>query len=386
MTPLPAMAHVPMALSVQGSTLMTVAGRVIDAYREMGGKSCAVLSDNRDVSLPADEIVHVDYTRNCRREWFTKRELATDIVCGRSGGQRPYYGRMYDPAIEATRELGPDIVLLYEGHYASASLPRWRRIRDKSQLCLYVHNPLSRTYGKAELRRILGCADRVAFCADHLRADVVRRLGGREDARFEVVHNGVDEVFFVDRPESTEHFVVVFAGRLARHKGVHVMLEAVARATGRIARPIAVRIAGSSGYGAGGPLDEYEQKLHDQAKQIGGSVEFLGWTAPKELAREFAKASVVCLPSLWDEGFPLTALEAMAAGAPVLCSESAGLREAAAEVGLYSRFGDAATMADQLVLLAGNSDEWAARSAAAAERGQNFRWSGAAAKLAGRGL
>lgn len=374
-----------MALSVQGSTLMTVAARVIEAYARRGGRSCAVLSDNRDVSLPATRVAYVDYTRRCRREFFTRRELAIDIAGGRLTGRRPYYGRLYEPAIDAIGQLRPDIALLYEGHYASASLPQWRRVRRHTQVCLYVHNPLSRTYGRTELARLLRGADRVVFCADHLRADVVRRLGGRADSRFEVVHNGVNPVFFVDRPEPTDRFVVVFAGRLARHKGVHVMLDAVRLAAQRIGRPVDVRIAGSAGYGADGSMDEYERQLRTQAERLGLSVEFLGWTGPQQLADEFSRASAVCLPSLWDEGFPLVALEAMAAGAPVLCSESAGLREAAAGVGLFSAFGGTQAMADQLVALADDPREWQRRSSAGVARAHRYTWSDTASALAGIG-
>jgi len=77
------------------------------------------------------------------------------------------------------------------------------------------------------------------------------------------------------------------------------------------------------------------------------------------------------------------ALEAMASGAPVLCSESAGLREAGGDVGLYSPLGDAATLADHLVWLATDPDEWRRRSSAGIARAHRFAWSRTAAALAG---
>ena len=47
-------------------------------------------------------------------------------------------------------------------------------------------------------------------------------------------------------------------------------------------------------------------------------VRFRGWLAPEELAREFADASVVVIPSLWPEPFGLVGIEGFAAGRPAV--------------------------------------------------------------------
>lgn len=382
--PLPLVAHVPMALSTQASTLMTVAERIIDSYRTMGGESVAVLSDNRGVALPEADTAYVDYTRHCPREWFTRGELAVDVAWGAIGGTRPYYGRLYDPAVEALEAAPVDVVLLYEGHYASATLPRWRRVRDDSELCLYVHNPLSRTYGRRELTRLLTTCDRVIFCAAHLRDGTERRLG-HSDERFEVVPNGVDSHFFApaDR-ERPERFTVVFAGRISETKGVHVLLEAVDLAAKIVDDRISVRIVGSSTYG-GGAASGYELDLRRRAATMDADISFVGWCDSTRLAHELAQASVVCLPSLWAEGLPLVALEALASGSPIACSDSAGLMEAVGEVGLVSPMGDAASLARSLVRLASDEAEWRHRSHAGVERARAFSWEKTASRLAGIG-
>lgn len=373
---LPRIAHVPMALATQGSTLMTVTQRVAEAYARMGGVSVAVLSDNRDLVTPGVDAIYVDYTERCPRQWFTRRELAVDVAAGRLGLGRPYYGRMYDPAIRALQADRPDLVLLYEGHYASATLPRWRWVRDFSHLCLYVHNPLSRSYGPAELRRLLGAADRVIFCADHLKRDVIRRLGAKPLGNLETIHNGIDDRFRAPAPRtSTEgEFSIVFFGRVAPNKGVHLVLRAAAAAAERTARPLRVRVVGSSEYSAGGPLSPYEAEVRDLGASLALPVDFMPFLPPAELKDVLRSSSVACLPSTWAEGFPLAALEAMATGLPVICSDSPGMLEACGDAALVAPMGDVGGLADAIVTLAGSDAEWERRSASGWERARRFSW------------
>ncbi|WP_162138935.1 glycosyltransferase family 4 protein [Gryllotalpicola ginsengisoli] len=380
---LPVVAHVPMALSVRSSTLMTVADEVSGAYGRAGGRSLAVLSHNRDVGLANADNVYVDYTRDCPRQWFTKRELAADVAAGALGLLRPHYGHAYDVAVEALTDAAPGAVLLYEGHYASASLPRWAPVRRRgAELILYVHNPLSRSYGRRELGRLLAGADRVVFCADHLRRDVVRRLG-HDDPRLEVVWNGVDEAFIAGRlREQPDPFVILFVGKLTPEKGAHLVLDAALQLPASVRKRAVVRFVGSSGYG-GGPPSRCELELRARAADAGVRVEFAGWVAHDELPAEYARAGALCLPSQWNEGLPLVALEGMASGTPVVCSDAPGLVEAVGEVGLVAPGGDPATMGRLIAELAEDAERWRELSAASVHRARGYTWERTARALAG---
>ena len=144
--------HVPIPFGRQGSTLMAVAQSISDVAEAAGSRTGAVLSHNRSLSLDVSRTYYVDYTANCPREWFTKSELALDVAAGAIGRLRPHYGNLLDPAIETLAADPPGVVLLYEGHYASASLPRWERLRRDSRIVLYVHNPVSRSIRSTRAR------------------------------------------------------------------------------------------------------------------------------------------------------------------------------------------------------------------------------------------
>jgi glycosyltransferase involved in cell wall biosynthesis len=105
----------------------------------------------------------------------------------------------------------------------------------------------------------------------------------------------------------------VVACRLVPEKGVHVLLAAAAQS----ARPWRIAIAGD------GPE---RARLQAMAAPLGGRVQMLGHVQPAELQRRIARATAVLVPSIWLETFGLTAIEAFAAGRPVVASAFGALQ------------------------------------------------------------
>jgi glycosyltransferase involved in cell wall biosynthesis len=115
---------------------------------------------------------------------------------------------------------------------------------------------------------------------------------------------------------------VLFAARFVEKKGAPTLIEAVRRlqAEGRGLRLILI---------GEGPM---EAQLRQAAAGLAG-VEFRGWMANDELRRILRGALALAVPSQRasdgdEEGLPTVALEAMAAGTPVIGSRHAGIGEA----------------------------------------------------------
>jgi glycosyltransferase involved in cell wall biosynthesis len=106
---------------------------------------------------------------------------------------------------------------------------------------------------------------------------------------------------------------VVALGSLGRQKGFDVLIEAA-----RLARGDWTAVV----YGSGPQLPSLAGQV--AASGQAARVRFAGWVErPDEHIRE---AQVVCMPSRW-ESFPYVALEAAAAGRPVVGSRVDGLDE-----------------------------------------------------------
>ena len=118
------------------------------------------------------------------------------------------------------------------------------------------------------------------------------------------------------RPRPTSELILGTAGRLVELKGIEYLFRAVA-ALRREFPALRVEIAGS------GPE---RQKLETAAARsgLGDCVAFLGWV--RDLTSVLPRWDVFVMPSL-EEGFPIAALDAMAAGLPVVATSVGGVPE-----------------------------------------------------------
>jgi glycosyltransferase involved in cell wall biosynthesis len=133
---------------------------------------------------------------------------------------------------------------------------------------------------------------------------------------------------FAARSAAATGRFVLYAGRITEEKGVQ---DAVA----------ACRIAGLPLVIAGDGPQEAE------IRAMGGDVELVGRVGAARLRELRGQAAVAVVPSRYEEILPLAALEAMAAGLPVVATRSGGLQEVVPEDSL-APCGDAAALAERL--------------------------------------
>ena len=324
----PHLAHLAMPFSLAGSSITNVIRDLSKQHALFGGRSSAILTAGRSGDVEHAEVVRADYREYCPRTWFTRREYAMDALAGRLGLERPYGGRVYIPGIRALSDLRPDWVIIHEGHYALASAPRLRRTVPEAKIAVYLHNRLSRTYSRTELRRLLKGVDLVIGVSEFMSRHASERLGN-QDARVVTLLNGVDTDMFplqARPPIEARPLRILYVGQVAPHKGVHVLLEAL-ESLGP--NNLEVRIVGSSRHGEKVAITPYEQSLRTMAEATAADITFVPFVPRERLAEHYGWADVVIVPSLFEEPFCLVLLEAMSTGAAVVAADRGGIREAA---------------------------------------------------------
>lgn len=177
---------------------------------------------------------------------------------------------------------------------------------------------------------------------------------------------GIDPQVWTPAPEPAPATVVGYAGRLAPHKGVGVLLEALA-ATPRLR----LRIAGA------GP-DAAALAERAAAPDLAGRVEFVGSLDAAGLADFYRSVGVLAVPSLptpgWLEQFGRVAVEAMACGVPVVASDSGALPDVVAGAGLLVPPGDPDALAAALLRVADEAGLAERLRAAGRERAARCTW------------
>ena len=106
-------------------------------------------------------------------------------------------------------------------------------------------------------------------------------------------------------------------------------------------------------------------------------VRYLDWAGPDDLPQLYGRADVVALPSLWEEPFGIAAVEAMAAGRPVVASRIGGLAGIVAdgETGRLVQAGSPQSLADALAEYAADSELVKRHGQAARQRAREaFDW------------
>lgn len=195
----------------------------------------------------------------------------------------------------------------------------------------------------------------IASCSDWVNTGL--RKDGYKPGSFEVLYPGSPlERYYRMITPIFDRLRICFAGLLQPYKGAQVLMKALLLLK-RMHVPFRCEFAG----------DSTDPRFVEELKQIArdgnfaADVRFPGFLSKEGLAALYARSNVMVFPSVFEEPFGKSQIEAMAAGIAVVTSGTGGSQEIVQDNhnGVVFKSNDPEDLARQLYILQANPELWA---------------------------
>jgi glycosyltransferase involved in cell wall biosynthesis len=240
------------------------------------------------------------------------------------------------------------------------------------------HKRLNYWYLNAAMPLYCRRASAIIAVSQATKQDLIR-FYGLDPAKITVIHEAAAPHFVPAPPAQVVHVraryrlpeeYLLHVGTIEPRKNLSRLLQAIHRLRRRN-EDIRLVMVGSKGW----LYEGFFQQLEDLG--LGDAVIMPGYIPDADLAAIYSGARLVVLPSLY-EGFGLPVLEAMACGAPVVCSDRSSLPEVGGDAAGYFNPEDVAAMSDTIVAAWHDEVQREGMRRAGLARAAQFSWARAA--------
>ena len=209
--------------------------------------------------------------------------------------------------------------------------------------------------------RVLKRADGLIAVSENTRQDAIRILGIAPE-KIRAIYSGVPDEYFDAAPTPRPKPYVLCVGTIEPRKNLPRLLDAWKALKPRLRDEFQLIIAGPVGWQA-----------QETVARIRAEATYLGYVAEAGMPGLFAGASVFVYPSLY-EGFGFPVVQAMAAGVPVITSNTSCLPEVTGGAAVLIDPRSQAELALALSRLLESESERTSLSTLGRQRAENFRW------------
>lgn len=241
-------------------------------------------------------------------------------------------GNLVDQYIALGRT--PDIIVFHDD--ISCLMYHQRRKETKAKLAMFIHGPGDDDNQFSQRRPILvgtpeqdkcktmlldafACCDRVVWISQNGKRVFLGNHPEYAD-KTSVVVNGINDMAHVDVPDSTSHrYRMVTTGTVNQRKGQYIIVEAMHRMDPEVLKDCHLTVMGI------GP--DYSRLLGlSEAYGLQEHITFLGNVPNAEVHAHLCAENIFVLMSR-NEGLPISVIEAMRAGLPVISTRVDGIPE-----------------------------------------------------------
>ena len=302
-------------------------------------------------------------------------------------GSVSLYKAVQKKAIEVANRLGSHTIIhVNSAHYAwmfkKYTGPVIVQINDydvvnifRDILNIYIQSGLRRTisliWRRAKEARVAQWATLV-ICNSRYTYELVTRNYNIREGKAKIIYKAVDINVFL-RPrylsfrDSSKERTLVFVGTVWETKGLDILLTALSKVI--LVYPDCRLVV------VGTVERQNNRKMIELSKSLGisGNVDFVGSANRDELPALYWNSDIAVLPSR-REALGVVVLEAMAAGVPVVASNTGGIPEIISDeiCGVLFTPGDSEMLANSIISLLDNKNIMNSLSKAGIERAKEF--------------
>lgn len=224
--------------------------------------------------------------------------------------------------------------ILLENHPTQYLALKWRNNYKKYENKYYYHchNELPSTYG---CKDIMEKTDNF-ICVSEFRKKTIENYLGFENTKFSILRNGIDTKIINKKPTNEEkqeildkyninenNKILIYTGRVVDGKGVKELVSSLKKVKYENYKLL---LLGSS-INALNVKSVYEEEVINIVSDIKDKVIFTGFINYDELYKYYGIADIAVLPSIMDDSAPLTIVESLSCGLPVITTDSGGIPE-----------------------------------------------------------
>lgn len=260
--------------------------------------------------------------------------------------------------IDLVSNIQPDIIITHHGSpmirvYVTLLTLFFRNI----PVLMYVHCDAKDelTGNNKSIRRVINIAaaksaKKIIAISDYVKGSILINFKAKPE-KIEVIYNGVDVNRFNERNLSVHNPIqLIFIGRLVKVKGVQIALQALKICVEKKYN-LSFTIVGDG---------VYRTQLENFSKELGIDKYCLFVGTRTDISQILSKSDIFIHSCIWDEGFGIGIIEAMAAGKICICSNSGAIPEIITDGidGYLVEKGKPSVLADTIMAVVENIDQW----------------------------
>lgn len=204
-------------------------------------------------------------------------------------------------------------------------------LRGYKNLILHMHNEVRKERSEYH-KAVFGSFTKILTVSDYIKRKAAEYY---PIEKIQTVHNGIDLKNFYRKEKPTvsrqdlgftsDDFIMVYSGRINKEKGVSELIEAMLQLTEY--PHIKLMIIGGTFFGNTGNEDDFVRSLKVKARPIEEKIIFTGFLSYDKMPDYLQLADTAVIPSVWNDPFPTTELEAQAMGLPIITTVQGGIPE-----------------------------------------------------------